>query len=120
MGGRDDKGRFLPGHGLKGGRKPRATEERFLELLKEAVTEADWKGVVRKTVALAKKGDARARTWLSDYLMGRPTEKTSGALGVYSIDFTKLTDEQLDRIANGEDPLAVLATSETGAGAPGA
>jgi len=31
-----------------------------------------------------------------------------------SIDVSKLTNEQLERIANGEDPIAVLATATTG------
>lgn len=61
--------------GNPAGRKPRATEERYLELTRQAVTEADWKAVVMKAVDQAKRGDANARKFLADYLIGPPAQK---------------------------------------------
>lgn len=61
--------------GNPAGRKPRATEERYLELTRQAVTEADWKAVVMKAVDQAKRGDANARKFLADYLIGPPPQR---------------------------------------------
>lgn len=77
---RDAKGRFLKGHAPmnngKGGRPKRGTEEQYLKRMTKIVTLADWDKVVHVAVARAKAGDAVARKWLSDYLIGMPVQKT--------------------------------------------
>ena len=51
-------------------------------------------------------------------LLGKHHRLFTDSIDVRTIDLTKLTDEQLERIANGEDPASVLATSrQSGAGA---
>ena len=72
---RDEHGRFVAGNTVSPGRKPRAREERFLEITLEACTFDDWRAVVKKAVELAKRGDATARMWLADYLFGPPTQR---------------------------------------------
>ncbi|MBB5273927.1 hypothetical protein [Quisquiliibacterium transsilvanicum] len=58
-----------------------------------AVTLDDWRDVVNNAKAAAKTGDAQARAWLAQYLMGRPEGKAPTPLTVVV--------QQL----NGADPL---------------
>lgn len=72
---RDDKGRFLKGHtGNPNGRMPKEREIKFYDLTLSAVSDEDWTAIVLTAVKLAKRGDAQARKWLSDYLMGVPSQ----------------------------------------------
>ena len=67
---RDAHGRFLPGNKCSTGRRPVAVERRYLEITQANCTEADWAPIVQRAVADAKRGDHRAREWLSRYLIG--------------------------------------------------
>jgi hypothetical protein len=70
-------GKFLPGNavGAKGGRPPRAKEERWNELLRECVTEDDIKAIVTKAVKMARDdGSWRAREFLWDRAVGKPRQ----------------------------------------------
>jgi hypothetical protein len=49
-----------------------------------------------------------ARKWVAERGYGKPTQ----ALEVFNVDMKSLSNEQLQRIAEGEHPLAVLATVE--------
>ncbi|NLE76760.1 MAG: hypothetical protein GX605_08415 [Chloroflexi bacterium] len=72
---RDPKtGQFLPGNPGGPGRGRRTAEERYLQALTRRVKLDDWRAIVDRAVADAKAGDDRARRWLSDYLIGKPTE----------------------------------------------
>ncbi len=62
-------------------------------VLLSAVTLEDWRDVVNGAKAAAKAGDPQARTWLAQYLMGRPEGKAPTPLTVVV--------QQL----NGADPL---------------
>jgi hypothetical protein len=77
--GRLKNGHFAPGNkigkGNGGGRPPKAREERYYEIAMSACTFTDWKAIWKKAVEQAIEGDATARKWLSDYLMGPPTQK---------------------------------------------
>ena len=73
---RDENGRFIAGNsGNPNGRPPKKREERFLEITLESCTFTDWKEIVKKAVDQAKRGNATARKWLSDYVIGPPTQK---------------------------------------------
>ena len=50
----------------------RRTETDYLNALLDAVPVEDWREVVTAAVAAAKAGDAAARLWLAQYLIGRP------------------------------------------------
>src|SRR5690348_8204282 len=65
-----NRGSFKEGHPGMGGRPPRTAERRYLQVLTEEVTDEDWREVVRAALADAKVGDARARLWLSKYVLG--------------------------------------------------
>ena len=58
-------------------------EERFYEVAITAVSFTDWREIIEKAVAQAKRGDPTARKFLADYLMGLPTNKVevTGAEG---------------------------------------
>jgi hypothetical protein len=45
-------------------------EQDYLAATVASVTLGDWQAIVRKAVAQAKKGDHRAREWLSNMLVG--------------------------------------------------
>ncbi len=72
---RDINGRFLKGHSGMGGRPSRPKEEKYYYILMTACTDKDWKSIVSKAVEQAKRGDAVARKWLTDYLIGPPIER---------------------------------------------
>lgn len=81
---RDKKGRFVKGHeSITPGRPKKSREERYLEILISTVTEQDWQAIIMRAVADAKRGDATARKWLADYIIGPPVERKeiSGADG---------------------------------------
>lgn len=87
---RDEKGRFVKGNKASPGRSPREREERYYEILMTAVTFDDWQAIVKKAADQAKRGDAVARKWLSDYLVGPAQQKvditTSGELVIRWVD----------------------------------
>lgn len=73
---RDAKGRFVKGHEpITPGRPKKSREERYLDILVSTVTEEDWEEIILRAVVDAKRGDATARKWLADYMIGPPVEK---------------------------------------------
>jgi hypothetical protein len=79
---RRSNGQFKKGvSGNPKGRPKKEREERYYEITMSACTFADWKAIVKRAVMDAKRGDATARKWLSDYLIGSPQQRldvTSG------------------------------------------
>ena len=51
----------------------RRTEADYMGVMLDAVPLEDWRAVVSATLAAAKLGDAAARAWLAQYLVGRPS-----------------------------------------------
>jgi len=80
------------------GRPPKKREERFLEITLSTVTYKDWKEVVKKAIEKAKRGDPTARKWLSDYIIGPPTQKSeiSSTMEITQVELTD--DERATRI----------------------
>jgi hypothetical protein len=96
---RDEKGRFVKGHpdaakGAKRGRPKRPTEERYLKAMTQCVTVDDWKKVIHTAVARAKAGDGQARQWLSDYLIGKPTQRVLADVTTAGESLNARYDEQ--------------------------
>ena len=78
---RKANGQFAKGDNGGPGRPRKKREERYLEITMSACTFKDWERIVKKAVTDAQRGDATARKWLSDYLIGSPQQKldvTSG------------------------------------------
>lgn len=57
---------------IKGPFTHRRTEADYMGVLLNTVPLEDWREVVSATVAAAKAGDATARAWLAQYLVGKP------------------------------------------------
>jgi hypothetical protein len=73
--GRDGLGRFATGNGGGPGRPKGATEAEYLRALSRIVSVEDLRAIARRAVADAKKGNARAREWVSTYLLGDPAPR---------------------------------------------
>ena len=73
---RDEKGRFIKGQtGNPNGRPKKEREIIYYRILEMAVTKDDWETICAKAVNDAKRGDAVARKWISDYLIGPPVQR---------------------------------------------
>ena len=58
--------------GNPNGRPKRKTEQAYLNAMIGGVTMAAWKRIVIRAVEDAENGDAKARQWLTDNLIGKP------------------------------------------------
>lgn len=73
---RGEKGQLQKGSVLNPkGRPKRSREERYLKMLTTSVSDDDWQAIIDRAVSDAKRGDATARKWLTDYLIGPPVER---------------------------------------------
>jgi hypothetical protein len=72
---RDENGRFVKGHDKIGGRKPKAIEKAYLDIFKATVSKNDWEVIIIKAIDQAKRGDAVARKFIADYMIGAPVQK---------------------------------------------
>jgi hypothetical protein len=81
--GRDEKGRFVKGYGGGPGRPKKERELKYYQIMETSVSTKDWTEICQRAVMDAKRGDAAARKWLSDYLIGVPVQRMehSGAEG---------------------------------------
>ena len=70
MSDRKPNGRFARGNAGGPGRPRRAIEVEYLAALSDAVSLDDWRKVCQAAVKAAKEGDAKARDWLTKYLIG--------------------------------------------------
>ena len=67
---------------VKGASSHRRTESDYMDVLLEKVSLDDWREVVGNTLIAAKNGDASARAWLAQYLVGKPAGKAPTPLSV--------------------------------------
>ncbi len=108
MANRDANGRFVKGHAVKGGgRRRRPTEERYLSLFKKAVTDEDATTIIMTAIARAKAGDDKARAFLFDRLIGKPTVYVAADVttGGEVLQFPIIKEIIIDRPAD-DEPLA--------------
>lgn len=71
-----------PQNYIKGTAKHSRTEGDYMSTLLETVTLEDWQDVISSTLSAAKQGDAQARAWLAQYLVGKPAGKAPTPLTV--------------------------------------
>src|SRR5690348_13702790 len=69
----DAKGRFKKGHKGGPGRPRRVVEQDYVVALSEAVPLDRWRKIIERAITDAESGDARAREWVGNYMMGKPT-----------------------------------------------
>ena|SRR5215813_8219770 len=67
---------------LRGRSKHRRTQSGYMAALLDRVTLDTWNEIVDATIAAAKSGDARARAWLAEYLVGKPQVEAPTPLAV--------------------------------------
>lgn len=67
---------------IKGNANHSRTEGDYMSTLLDTVSLEDWQDVVNSTLAAAKQGDAQARAWLAQYLVGKPAGKAPTPLTV--------------------------------------
>jgi hypothetical protein len=94
--GRDGRGRFAVGNRGGPGRPRRATEAEYLRALCCIVSLEDLRAIARRAVADAKKGSARARDWVTKYLLGDPAPQAPP-----SADRRQQLSQELLRAARG-------------------
>ena len=79
---RNEKGQFVKGGvGNPKGRPKKAREDRYYEIAMSAVPFPQWNRIFSKAAKQAEAGDAQARKFLADYLLGPPQQRidlTSG------------------------------------------
>lgn len=76
MGERNESGQFVKGYSGGPGRPPKAREEKYHEILVSAITFDDFRRIILKAKDQAIKGDAVARKFIADYLVGTPIQRT--------------------------------------------
>jgi hypothetical protein len=69
--GRNARGQFAPGNPGGPGRPRRTVEHDYLEAISDAVPIDRWRRIVDAAGVAAENGDAKAREWLSTYLLGK-------------------------------------------------
>jgi hypothetical protein len=74
--GRSENGRFGEGNAFGKGRPKLETERLYLHAIREACDFDSWLQIVTQAVIQAKEGEPKARTFLANYLIGRPNEKS--------------------------------------------
>ena len=67
---------------VKGTAAHHRTESDYMATLLDTVTIEDWQDVVSNALLSAKQGDAQARAWLAQYLVGKPAGKAPTPLTV--------------------------------------
>jgi hypothetical protein len=67
---------------IKGRFTDRRTEGDYMGILLDAVPPEDWRAIVNTAVGSAKAGDAGARAWLAQYLVGKPSAVAPAPLTV--------------------------------------
>src|SRR5574337_74 len=67
---------------IRGAGSHRRTEADYMGVLLDCVSLDDWRDVIAGTLQRAKQGDAQARAWLAQYLVGRPEAKAPTPLTV--------------------------------------
>lgn len=86
---------------IRGHAAHRRTEGDYMGVLLDAVTLDDWRSVVNNAKTLAQAGDAQARAWLAQYLMGKPAGNAPTPLTVV-VQQLNGADPVVNRLASRE------------------
>lgn len=86
--------KFQPGQSGNPSGRPAYTAE-FTRRLVKLVKRADWRDIVLKAIEQAKRGDHKAREWLSDRVMGKAGQIVDITTAGEPINLGLLNDDQL-------------------------
>jgi len=89
--------------GNPNGRPPKERERRFYHITLTACTFKDWREIVKKAVAQAKDGDAAARKFLADYIIGPPVQRADVTTAGEPLQFDGAKDALISRLLRGLD-----------------
>src|SRR5215213_7655665 len=103
---RNDLGHFAAGWSGGPGRPANPYKRRYADALAGQLSDEQWRGIVNRAINDATNGDHRARAWLSDHVMGRPTP----TLNLYGADAALLSDVLRAITERGLSPDAILKT----------
>lgn len=101
---RDVKGRFVLGWKGGPGRPPAAKKE-YLDILAETVTATAWRAIVTRAITDAKKGNAAARKWIADYLLGHPIARVEAEIKTTALtleEWRKRAEERREGVENAD------------------
>ena len=70
-------------------------KEKYLKKIRTSITLTEWRDIVKKAIEDARRGDYKARQWLSDYLIGKPKQAVDITTGGEKL--TKDDPERIDR-----------------------
>ena len=73
---RDASGKFVPGNKANPGGKIKRTDLTITALIDAAMTEDDWRFIIKAQVTRARRGDHRAIDWLTDRRFGKAVQPT--------------------------------------------
>ena len=90
---RDQRGRFAIGNSGGPGRPKRQAEQEFLQILSERVPLDLWAEIVDRAAIDAAAGDAKARDWLSKYIMPAPGSQDAEGRRPLVIEFAEALRE---------------------------
>jgi len=101
---RDARGRWLPGQSANPGGRTKVKKD-YLESMRAVATPAKWRAICGRAIEDAIQGDAHARRWLSDYLLGRPSQAVSlsGDIGVTMMTLDEWIQRAEKRMEEAED-----------------
>lgn len=69
-----------PGTYIKARVRHRRHSDDYINAMLDVVTIDDWQAITSAAVDAAKNGDNSARTWISNYILGKPDSKAPSAL----------------------------------------
>jgi hypothetical protein len=95
---RGEKGRFKTGNPGGPGRPPRQTEFEYLRAISESCGVETFKEIVTATVEAARRGDDKARAWLSNYLVGNPESKAACLSRIEFAERQLMRDEEYEKL----------------------
>lgn len=98
--GRTTRGTFAAGNPGGPGRPTRITELAYLRILMEACTPEKFREIVESTISAAKDGDAKARDWIGNYLLGSPDGKAAMLSALYINEQRQLLVERRNAAEN--------------------
>jgi hypothetical protein len=84
---------------VRGTAAHRRTEGDYMGVLLDSVTLDDWRDVVTGALRAAKEGDASARAWLAQYLVGKPVGAAPTPLTIVVRQLNGV-DPIVERLAN--------------------